>query len=75
MHRAKIWIRTKNSSLIAKSLLPDLRREERKKIKIFASKNSLQIEFKNEKISHLKGMINTYLDLIKMLIKADEEVI
>lgn len=75
MHKIKIWIRTKKPSLIAKSLLPDLKDRGRDKVRVNISKNSIQIELKAEKISHLKGMVNTYLDLTKMLIKANEEVV
>ncbi len=67
MHKAIIEIRCKKPSLVKKSLEVD-----RENIKIKALRKKVKIEIYNEKISHLKGIINSYLDLIKMLEEVEE---
>jgi tRNA threonylcarbamoyladenosine modification (KEOPS) complex Pcc1 subunit len=71
MYEATLKIECKNPELIKKSLEPDIKNNKNLEVKIKASKNLIEIEIKSKKISHLKGIINSYLGLINMLMEVD----
>ena len=71
VHEAKLKLRVKSPLKIARSLKPDLSRRKGNLIKIESKKRYVVIEVKSEKMSHLKGIINTYISLVSMLDEID----
>ena len=68
MNEAILKIRVKKPKLVEKSLKPDLE----KNVSIKSTKKFIIINIKREKISHLKGIINSMLTLVKMLDDLEE---
>lgn len=65
--QATLKIECKNSEIIKKSLLPDVKEKKDLKINLKTDKNNLIIEIESKKISYLKAVINSYLSLVKTL--------
>ena len=71
MFEASLIFECKNPETIKKSLEPDIKNDKYSTTEIEAKKGSLVIKIKSEKITHLKGIVNTYISLVNMLIEAD----
>jgi len=69
--KAILEIPCSDPKLIKKSLEPDAVKGK-VKVSLSTTKNTLKIKIECEKISHLKGVINTYLSLLKMLLEVDK---
>jgi len=69
---ASLKIPTTISKELYFSLLPDSASDKDKKIELKATKKFIILKIKTKKLSHLKGIINTYLSLIKMLMEIDK---
>lgn len=69
---ATLKIPTNLSKEMYFSLLPDSVSDKNKKIELRVDKKFLILKIKTEKLSHLRGIINTYLSLIKMLMEIGE---
>lgn len=71
MFKALLEIPCKKPKIIEKSLEPDIKKDEKLKISISSKKDKLLIKIEAKNISHMKGVINTYLSLVKMLSEVD----
>lgn len=69
---ATLKIPTNISKELYFSVLPDSISNKDKKIELRTTKKFLILKIKTKKLSHLKGIINTYLSLIKMLMEIDK---
>jgi len=72
MYEAELKIKCKNPLYIKKSLEPDIKNGKDVKTEIKASKSFLLLKIRSKKLSYLKAIINSYIDLISMLMEIDK---
>ncbi len=63
MHKAKLILTLEEAEKIARSIAVD----KDMGVKVKHKNNKLVIEIEQEKLSHLKAIINSYLTLVNML--------
>ncbi len=71
MFEANLSFECENPETIRKSLEPDIKNDKYSTTEIETKKGLLTVKIKSEKITHLKGIVNTYISLVNMLIEAD----
>jgi len=71
--QATLKIECKDSEIIKKSLLQDIKNKKDLKIDLSTDKNNLIIKIDTKKISYLKAVINSYLSLVKTLKEMEEQ--
>lgn len=71
MFEATLSFDCKNPELVRKSLEPDIKNDKYSTTEIETKKDRIIIKVKSEKMTHLKGIVNTYISLVNMLIEAD----
>ena len=73
-NKAILKIKAKDTRLFEKSLYPDTSasNSKGKKVKIKCKNGYLIVKIECKKLSHLKGIINSYLTLINMLKGVDK---
>ena len=73
MHEAILRLEVENPALVAKSIKPDLK-SSKVKIDVRAGKKTITIKIKTQKISYLKGVVTTYISLVKVLDEASKVI-
>ena len=63
MHKARLIFSVNNPEIIARSLGADMSPS----VKVNVEESKLIIEISEEKLSHLKAIINSYISLVNML--------
>lgn len=71
MFEAVLSFECRNPETIRKSIEPDIKNDKYSTTEIGTGKNSVIVTIRSEKITHLKGIVNTYMSLVNMLIEAD----
>ena len=75
MFEATLSFECKNPEIIKKSLEPDIKNDKYSTTEIETKNGLLVVKIKSEKITHLKGIVNTYISLVNMLIETEDGVI
>ena len=72
MFEAILSFDCKYPEMIKKSIETDIKNDKYSTTEIETKKGKLIIKIKSEKMTHLKGIANTYMSLVSMLIEADK---
>jgi len=70
MHEARLVLECAKPSIVAKSIMHDIKGDADVEIK--TDKGSVVICIKSEKLSHLKAIVNSYISAVAMLNEVDE---
>jgi tRNA threonylcarbamoyladenosine modification (KEOPS) complex Pcc1 subunit len=69
MFSAKVRIDCEQPKLVAEALKPDITNDETSSTRLSAGKNFVEIEVRSEKLNRLKGILNSYISVVQMLLK------